>query len=533
METNIKGNILILDDEKSIRITLQRILEKEGFISYTAKTLESAKVIIDEKIIDVIFADICLPEASGLDILNYLKERNLKIPVIMITGQPDLKTATHAVRLGAYDYIIKPLPPFKLIHLANNAVEKKRLDDEWLQIEQLKIDYTHSLEKEVALQTVKIKENERQYKTLVEQSLIGVFIIAQDKIQYANKKFADIFEYTVEELLNNFSIYKLIHPSEMYKLKNEDEYLETLREKSYIYSILKGITKNGNEIILEFWLNRIVYQEKLAIQGIIIDITEKEHLQKKEKELQIKLMNEHKLAMIGQLATGIAHNLNNPLSTLIGYVELLIKKYSNIKELKKIYHQAIRITDIINTLTRKSQRDHNREINPIDINELILDELEFFEADIEYKHKVKRNLKLYPNISQIYGVYSDISQSIQNLIKNAIDSMHNKKQSELTIATTENENFVLIKIIDTGCGIKKENIDNIFQPYFSTKPHSGKEKNREPVGTGLGLASVKQLLAPYDVIYDVKSKVDKGTIFTIKFPKKQDIKKLKENLFSI
>jgi two-component system sporulation sensor kinase A len=533
MDTNIKGNILILDDEKSIRITLQKILEKEGFITHTAKTLESAKDIIEEKIIDVIFADICLPEASGLDILNFLKERKLKIPVIMITGQPDVKTAAHAVRLGAYDYIIKPLPPFKLIHLANNAIEKKRLDDEWYHLEELKSEYTHNLEREVALQTIKIRENERQYKTLVEQSLIGVFIISKDKILYANKKFSDIFEYSIEEILNDFSIYKLIHPSETFRLQNIDEYLEILRKESYIYSKIKGITRTGKEIILEFWLNRIVYQEKLAVQGIIIDITEKERLQKQEKELQIKLMNEHKLAIIGQLATGIAHNLNNPLSTLMGYIDLLANKYKDIKEIDKIQKQANRMLDIINTLVRKSQRDHNREINPINLNELITDELKFFESDLEYKHKVKRHLKLSPNVSEIYGVYSDISQSVQNLIKNAIDSMHNQQRCELTITTSENENFILLKIIDTGCGIKKENFDKIFQPYFSTKPYRGKEKNGEPVGTGLGLASVKQLLAPYNVIYDIKSTVDKGTIFIIKFPKKQDILKLKENIYNI
>lgn len=531
MDRDIKGHILILDDEKSIRITLQKILEKEDFITHTARTLESAKAIIDEKVIDVIFADICLPEASGLDIINYLNEQKLKIPVIMITGQPDIKTAANAVRLGAYDYIIKPLPPFKLIHLANNAVEKKRLDDEWYQIEEMKADYTHKLEREVALQTIRIRENERQYKTLVEQFLIGVFIISRKSILYVNNKFAEMFEYTIDELLNNFSIFNLIHPSEKNNLKGVDEYIDLLRKESYIYTKLKGITKSGKEKVFEFWLNRIVYNEKLAVQGMIIDITEKERLQKQEKELQLKLMNEHKLAIIGQLAAGIAHNLNNPLSTLLGYVEILFSKYPDIKELEKIHKQANRMADIINTLVRKSQRDHSREINGINLNEMIKDELNFFEADLEYKHKVKRYLKLHPNISEIYGVYGDISQSIQNLIKNALDSMHNREKRELTITTLENDNYILLKIKDTGCGIAKENLTKIFQPYFSTKPYRGLEKNGEPVGTGLGLASVKQLLSPYNVIYDIKSKIDKGTTFTIKFRKNQNIKNLKEKLF--
>jgi PAS domain S-box-containing protein len=513
---NVKGNILIIDDEKSVRMTFQKLLEKEGYVTYGAEGIKKATEIIDKNCIDVIFADIILNQHSGMEILRYIKNRQLGIPVIIITGQPDMDTAAQAVKLGAYDYIIKPLPPFKLLHLARNAVEKKRLNDEWQQIEGLRNGYMHRLEKEVALQTIKIKEGERRYKTLIEQSLIGVFILNDLNLRFVNIKFAQMFEYDKEHLENNFNITKIIQfPNEV----TFKEIKEIIREKSYYFSEVMGITHTNKERYLELWLSHIIYEEKLATQGIVIDISERKRLQFKQKELELDLMNQHKLAIIGQLAAGIAHNLKNPLSNLLGYTQLMYKKHPGIKEIAKIETQIKRMAHIVDTIMRKTQREHAIYTTNVNLNEIVHDEITFLEAKLDYKHGVKTDLNLKKDLSEIKAVYSDISQSLQNIILNALDAMYNQKEKRLIITTDEDKAYIYLRVQDTGCGIGKEHIKNIFDPFFTTKPLHTREDSSEPVGTGLGLASVKQLLTAYNAQFEIESEVHKGTTFMIKFPK--------------
>jgi PAS domain S-box-containing protein len=512
----VKGNILIIDDEKSVRMTFQKLLEKEGYTTHGTESINNAIEIIDKRCIDVIFADIVLNQTSGLEILSYLKEQQLAIPVIIITGQPDMNTAAEAVKLGAYDYIIKPLPPFKLLHLARNAVEKKRLNEEWQQIEGLKSDYMHRLEKEVALQTVKIKEGERRYKTLIEQSLIGVFILMDLNLRFVNVKFAELFEYSKEQLEDDFNITKIIRFNNQVTFK---EIKEIIRKKSYYFSEVTGVTCNNRELHLELWLSHIIYEEKLATQGIVIDITERKRLQLKQKEMELDLMNQYKLAIIGQLATGVAHNLKNPLSNLLGYTELMHKKHPGIKEIAKIESQIKRMTHIVDTIMRKTHREHAMYTTNVNLNEIVRDEITFLEANLDYKHGVKTTLMLKEDLSDIKAIYSDISQSLQNIILNALDAMYLQNEKRLTITTDEDNIYVYLNVQDTGCGIARENIEHIFDPFFTTKPLHSSGNSSEPVGTGLGLASVKQLLTAYNTQFHIESIVNEGTTFMIKFPK--------------
>ncbi len=125
----MKPKILIVDDEESIRFTLENFLLEKEYEVATAKNYEEALSKINEKDFDVIFADIILDDARGIDILREVKKRNLHCPVIMITGYPNVETASDAVRLGAFDYISKPVTQETLLHVANMALQYKEMVD--------------------------------------------------------------------------------------------------------------------------------------------------------------------------------------------------------------------------------------------------------------------------------------------------------------------------------------------------------------------------------------------------------------------
>jgi two-component system, NtrC family, response regulator HydG len=127
---NIKKRILIVDDEEGIRFTFRVFLEEDGYEVLTAKDYSEMKVLLKENDFDAVFADIVLEGKSGIDVLREIKQKNEICPVIMITGAPSLESAAEALRLGAYDYIQKPVTKETLLRIVKLAVQHKQLIDE-------------------------------------------------------------------------------------------------------------------------------------------------------------------------------------------------------------------------------------------------------------------------------------------------------------------------------------------------------------------------------------------------------------------
>ena len=146
----------------------------------------------------------------------------------------------------------------------------------------------------------------------------------------------------------------------------------------------------------------------------------------------------------------------------------------------------------------------------IDINDIIKRELEFFALNPEFKYKIEKKIELSDDLPRIPGNPIHIKQIVDNILKNAIDSMENSPEKCFHLETCVEDKAVLIRISDTGEGIEKENIDKIFSPDFTTKA-IGK-------GTGLGLASVKTMVEAYSGDIRVQSKKGKGTTFVVKIP---------------
>ncbi len=126
----MSGKILVIDDEKSLRFTFESFLAGEGYATATATNHDEALALLDQEDFDVIFSDILLGGKTGIDLLRVLKERQRSCPVIMVTGFPNLQTATEAVRLGAFDYLAKPVLKKDLLQVARSALKYKELLDQ-------------------------------------------------------------------------------------------------------------------------------------------------------------------------------------------------------------------------------------------------------------------------------------------------------------------------------------------------------------------------------------------------------------------
>jgi signal transduction histidine kinase len=175
--------ILVIDDEESIRFTFENFLTEEGYQVVTAGDYRNALSAISEKEFDVIFTDILLKDMTGIDILREVRKKNLVCPVVMITGEPNLRTASEALRLGAFDYLSKPVRQDTLHHVTKMALQHKSLIDE-------KERYRMEMEQT----NIVLKMANRRLKTLDRQKTELLNIVTHDLRGpiTAIKGFADI-----------------------------------------------------------------------------------------------------------------------------------------------------------------------------------------------------------------------------------------------------------------------------------------------------------------------------------------------------
>ena len=154
------GSILVVDDERSIRITVKAFLEDDGHSVETAEDAQSAMVILEGRPTDVVLTDIVLPRMSGIDLLKRVREASPDVLVIMMTGEPTLETAAESLRCGAMDYLQKPIAKNDLLKVIRNALHIKSLDDEKKRLEEQNHRHMYHLEQLVAERTRALTESE-------------------------------------------------------------------------------------------------------------------------------------------------------------------------------------------------------------------------------------------------------------------------------------------------------------------------------------------------------------------------------------
>lgn len=511
--------ILIVDDDDAIRQMLTVLLEEETIsVSGCAGGQEALKILEKERFSSIV-VDIFLPDFNGIDFIKTIRNKHINTPIIIITGSSQFELARQAIRLGVYDYLIKPFKNAQFLQIIRNAIRQDELNHEKLILEKEKKQYQKKLERQVKDSIKQLRESESKYKSLVEQSLMGVYILQHGLFQFANKKLCEILEISSNQLLNKMGLldftvdeHKSLVDAHLRRIERGELMAESFR--------FHAKTAENALRILEVWSGLIEFQGSRAIEGIVLDVTEHHFTKIRERQLELELLNEHKLAAIGQLATGISHNLNTPISIIQANAELLKLKDKDTPEINKILNQTKRMAELINIILIKGKKDQSTEYTRININELLRQELEFLNANLYYKHHIEKDFHFADSVPEFDAVYSDFSQSIMHIIQNAIDAMYKSERRRLTITTHVENSTIVLKIADTGKGIPAKLLPHIFDPFFTTKPVNVDEEKdiHQPRGTGLGLSLVYNLLTPYKVKIDVKSEENNGTLFTLRIP---------------
>ncbi len=495
LSSGLSQLILCIHDRKT-RQRLQTLLQEAGLQTESGLSLAEIRRKLTETPFPVILVDSEYARDLAVVHTNAIV---IQVPVYRRGGKRDKGT-------GGQHLLIKLSPLWndeELLGQVRNFLQlqklRRRLDEHESQ---------QARNREQWDQVVTAKQETQAVFDALPDLLLMVDL--QGRVQRVNRRVQEMEETTFRELLGRHlapELRALLQeqgpdfadiPLENFQLLENGR---RFQDREYLFSCRPAVSDEPRQYLL-----------------IGRDVTEHNQLTRKQKELELQLIQEAKLSSIGLLTSGLAHNLNSPLQTIIGFAQLLQMKTPGSPELDNILKMANQMRDIINNLMFKLRQEQSAELQEIDLNQLLQAELTFLESNLIYKHEVVKEFDFSPDLKPVKGIYSDFSQGLTNIVNNALDAMYHSDEKVLRIATRfeNSENRVIIE--DTGCGIPPEQQKLIFNPFFTTKPSLKDRNGDEPCGTGLGLSSSFYLLAKYGVRFDVESTPGKGTRFTISFP---------------
>ena len=354
--------------------------------------------------------------------------------------------------------------------------------------------------------------SELRYRRLFETSTDGILIVSPvtGLIIDVNSYLINLLGYSFEEFIGK-ELWEIGTFKDI--IANKEKFKELI-EKQYVhYDNFPLRASDGREIWVEFVSNAYEVGQQQVIQYDIRNITERKQMEKEKQQLEEKAQINSRLTAVGEMAAGIAHEINNPLTGVIGFSQLLLEKQNvpdEIKEdLKIIADGSQRVADIVKRLLTFA-----RQVKPVrtiaNLNELIENTLKL--RDYVLKTGNIDVVTIFdPELPWSMVDPGQLQQVFLNLIVNAEQEMkkaHGK--GTLTITTEKKENNIHMSFQDDGPGITQENMRHMFQPFFTTKAPGE--------GTGLGLSLSRSIILEHGGTMTVESESGHGATFIIELP---------------
>jgi two-component system cell cycle sensor histidine kinase/response regulator CckA len=422
----------------------------------------------------------------------------------------------------------------KALHLSEDKL--RRLNDELEHLvekrtEQLKL-FNKELKREIAERKKTeeaLRDSEARYKQLFNHAPAGIYEVdfATGKLVSVNAVMCKYTGYSSEELLNMSGLDLLTEESKPIFLRR---LLKIFAGQTVPENVeYRARAKDGRE----YWImlnSKIIYQDgkPTGAFAVVHDITETKRVEQANRELETQLNNAQKMEAIGTLAGGVAHDLNNILSGIVSYPELILLDLPDdsplrdpVMTMKKSGEKAVAIVQDLLTLARRGVASKD----VVNINQIIRDYLSSheFKQLQKYHPSIKIETCLDPKSLNLVASPVHLSKVVMNLVSNAAEAM---PAGGVVTISTENQyidrpvvgydqvnegDYVVLTVSDTGIGISPEDMKRIFEPFY-TKKKMGRS------GTGLGMAVVWGTVKDHDGYIQVKSTEGNGASFTLYFP---------------
>ncbi|HEY5298570.1 MAG TPA: response regulator [Verrucomicrobiae bacterium] len=497
------AKILLVDDDEDDYIITRDLLARAGERRYQLEWInnyEAGLAAVQRGAHDICLLDYRLGERTGLELLRETQSCNDRLPIILLTGQGDREIDVEAMRAGAADYLIKgQLNADILERTLRYAIQKKRA-----------------------------QENLRRERDLIsrimETSPVGIVVADQSgKITFANhcaEKILGLAKNAAEQKTNSVLDWQLTDAEGNLLEEKSSPLKHVLASGQPAHEVRHAIDFPDNRRALLSVNATPLFDSAGKIDGMVVtveDITQR-------LALEVQLRQSQKMESVGQLAAGVAHDINNVLTIIQGHAGLLLNAMPPnghaVKSLEKISLASERAAGFIRHLLMFS-RKQIFQTKILDLNS-VLRNLEYMLPRLIGEHiALETGYQLgLPPINADTGM---IEQIVMNLIVNARDAM--PKGGDLRIETSTIEigaaharqnsearagEFVCLTVTDTGCGMERKVLQHIFEPFFTTKEVGN--------GTGLGLSTVYGIARQHHGWVEVQSEVGHGTTFKVYLP---------------
>jgi PAS domain S-box-containing protein len=485
-----KINILIVDDEKGLRIGTQRLLEDEGYYVDVAENGTEGIKLGSSKDYDLAVIDLKMPDIEGIEVLREIKKVHPNTICFIATAFASYDTAIEATREGAFTYIPKPFSPEELLQNLEQGYKQRVLLQE-----------SDKLKKEREEKLLELANEKSRLNTIVKTIADGVLVINKSAevvyYNYAAIKYLDLASIKIgEKILHKF-------PKKINDLVRS--YIDSENKKQK--SIMKQIEiKPKGELFVECICSSVENPDG-TFAGVVLVIRNITELKK------IELIK-------SQFVSMVAHELKTPMAAVLGFLKIILDKSIPVSQDKLdefLNRSVVRLKgllDLVNDLldiSRMELQTKQREIIEINIEEIIDTTIQFLEIEIQ-KRKIEVTKEYQKNLPMIKADQNEIIRLFTNILSNAIKYNSDNGKININICTTDN--YLSVAIKDTGIGLKPEEKEKLYQEFYRAK----NEKTRGISGTGLGLTIVKRIVDSYHGKIEVESEYGEGTNFKVFLP---------------
>ena len=482
-----RARVLLADDNRDMREYVQRLLARKYDVTAAADGQE-ALAAARENPPDLVLTDVMMPRMDGFGLLRALRAESAMaaIPVIMLSARAGEEAESEGLEAGADDYLVKPFTARELMARVGSHISMHRL----------RLELTA---REHELRT-KAEAAEEQYRAMLAR--ISEAFVAVDRewrITYANEQIAELSEFGAGDLIGQ-------DLWEVFPGLAESKFGRVYREAMESGRVTR---LEDHYQPLDRWFHANAYPSPDGLSIFALDVTNK-------RVQQEKLLLSEKLAATGRLAATIAHEINNPLESVLNLIYLSRISKAEIGKIREYLATAERELTRVAHIARHTLGFYRESSAPgdIDMPALIEEVLTVYHSRIRSAGvEVTRDFAVVPAVHALRG---ELHQVFSNLISNAIDAMRDGGALRISVreAVETSGKGVMVSIQDTGVGIPAQHLPRLFEPFFTTKPNAG---------TGLGLWVVQQFVQSWGGTVNVSSSTqlpDRGTRFTIFLPLK-------------
>ncbi|HEX9243156.1 MAG TPA: ATP-binding protein [Anaeromyxobacter sp.] len=491
--------LLVVDDDDNVRRALRRVLRRTSCRFLDAPDAASALALLEQNPVQVVVSDYRMPGMSGVEFLRVVKERWPRIQRVLLTGQADSTAIEEAVnRSEIFRFIWKPWDDGHLLITIQSAIDQFRILEENARLQGLLAERNDDLERlnrdldgKLAARSQALVRAAQEWRACFDAigDPLAILRAGGCEVVRANTAFARAAGVT-------------------------PQMLSGLRCTEHAYGGVPCPSRclmpaAGAEREMAFgdrtWhVRSFPFEEEPGGVVVVVfkDVTD-------EREVTRRLFHAEKMSAIGQLAGGVAHEINNPLGGILAFAQLMgqdERTAEDTENLRLIQDAAMRAKRIVESLLRFSRRPRDEEKGPVELGPLLEEALFLVQPQLK-EGKVEVVRAFAPATAR--GNANQLQQIALNLLVNAIQALAGR--GRITVGCgPAGPGAVKLWVADTGPGVRPEHAKRIFEPFFTTKP--------EGQGTGLGLSICYQIAEEHGGVIRLEPAEARGACFVLELP---------------